>query len=285
MLRSQTSASGVAVRWSAIRTWRRRAGVRRLLGPVPGTSDRDPGRKGKVKRYRRRVRARAVVFDFFGTLTLSTPVAAWDEHAARSARPLGIPGDRWRRALDESWGERATGALGALPETFRVLAARCGVDPGPDALAAAVAARRSCQRLLIRNLRPDAERVLLALRARAVPVGVLSDCSVELAEEWAELPIAVLVSTRVLSCEEGRRKPDPELFRTVARRLGVRPQECLYIGDGGGNELSGASAAGMTAYLLRDRDWDDNQVHDREESWPGPTLSSLLEVLPLLQLA
>lgn len=32
-----------------------------------------------------------VIFDFFGTLTPSTPARVWDEHAARSAAPLGNP--------------------------------------------------------------------------------------------------------------------------------------------------------------------------------------------------
>jgi putative hydrolase of the HAD superfamily len=227
---------------------------------------------------------RAVIFDFFGTLTTSTPASVWEEHAARSAAPLGIPSLRWRQALDDSWGERATGALGGLAETFQVLARRCGADPGPDALAAACAARVASQQDLICNLRPDAESTIRRLAARAVPVGVLSDCSVELAEAWPSLPIAGLVAARVLSCEEGRRKPDPELFRATAGRLGVPPEDCLYVGDGGGNELSGASAVGMTAYLLRDADWDDNKAHDREQDWPGPSLSSLGEALPLLGL-
>lgn len=222
----------------------------------------------------------AVVFDFFGTLTPATPDAAWDRYAALSAAPLGIPAAVWRRALDESWPERATGRLGGLEETFRVLAVRCGADPGPAALAAACAERRSCQRTLF-GLRPDAVPVIRALRDGGVPVGVLSDCSVELAEAWASLPLAELADVRVLSCEEGRRKPDPELFLLVARRLGVPPERCLYVGDGGGGELTGAAACGMTAYMLRAPDWAGSIARDREDGWPGPYLAALGEVLPL----
>jgi putative hydrolase of the HAD superfamily len=227
---------------------------------------------------------RAVIFDFFGTLTASTPAAVWDEHAARSAAPLGIPPPRWRQALDDSWDERATGRLGGLAETFEVLARRCGADPAPGALAAACAARRASQRDLIHNLRPDTERTLRSLAAHVIPAGVLSDCTVELAEAWPSLPIASLVTARVLSCEEGRRKPDPGLFRAAAGRLGADPADCLYVGDGGGNELPGAAAVGMTAYLLRDAGWDDAKARRRERDWPGPSLSRLPEVLPLLGL-
>lgn len=227
---------------------------------------------------------RAVIFDYFGTLTTSTPAGVWAELTERSAAPLGIPAVRWRQALRDSLGERATGSLGGLPETVRVLARRCGADPAPDALAASVAARRAGQWKLIASLRPDAGPTLRVLHARGIPVGVLSECTVELADAWPSLPIAGLVTARVLSCEEGRRKPDLELFRIAARRLGVPPGECLYIGDGGDGELPGASAAGMTAYLLRDADRQDATARGRAEDWRGPAVSSLAEVLALLGL-
>jgi hypothetical protein len=54
----------------------------------------------------------AVIFDFFGTLTPSTPTSVWDDHAARSAAPLSIPARAWRAVLDASFPERATGSLG-----------------------------------------------------------------------------------------------------------------------------------------------------------------------------
>ncbi len=226
----------------------------------------------------------AVIFDFFGTLTPGTTDETWDRHAALSAAPLGIAAATWRRALDDSWDERATGRLGGLADTFRVLAARCGADPGPDALAAACAARRQCQRELF-GLRADAEPTLRELRARGIPVGVLSDCSVELAEAWPSLPVATLVDARVLSCEEGRRKPDRELFLLAAGRLGAGPASCLYVGDGGGQELTAAASCGMTAYLFRADDWEHSAVHNRETAWPGPYLTTLPEVISLLELA
>ena len=223
----------------------------------------------------------AVVFDFYGTLTPSTPSEVWEEHAARSADLLGIDPDAWRAALDRSFPDRAAGRLGDLPATFRILALRLGVVPPEEDLLAACAARQAAQRELF-VLRPDAAATLAELRRRGLRVGVLSDCTVELAESWPELPLAGMVDARVLSCEEGRRKPDPELFRLIAERLGAKPEECLYLGDGGGQELTGASSAGMRAYMLKAADWAENNAHSREDDWAGPTLGSLGEVLSLL---
>jgi putative hydrolase of the HAD superfamily len=224
----------------------------------------------------------AVIFDFFGTLTPSTPKDVWDDHAARSAAPLGIPARTWRSALDTSFPERATGSLGDLTETFRTLARRSGADPDAEALAAACAARMSSQQELF-VLRDDAIATLTCLRARGLRIGVLSDCTIELARAWPQLPLAGLVDARVLSCEEGRRKPDPELFRLIAHRLDAVPGNCIYIGDGGGGELTGASRSGMRALMLRAADWAANDAHTREDDWPGPSLPALGDVLSLVE--
>ncbi|WP_328974338.1 HAD family hydrolase [Streptomyces canus] len=224
----------------------------------------------------------AVIFDFFGTLTPSTPTNVWDGHAARSAAPLGIQVRTWRAALDASFPERATGSLGDLAATFRTLAHRIGADPSEEALAAACSARMAAQRELF-VLRADAISTLTELRVRELRLGVLSDCTAELADAWSQLPLATLVDARVLSCEEGRRKPDPELFRLIASRLDTDPRNCLYIGDGGGDELTGASNCGMQAYMLRAADWADNDAHAREDNWAGPFLPSLTDILSLLE--
>lgn len=223
----------------------------------------------------------AVIFDFFGTLTPSTPEPVWRQITEATAAPLGISPAAWRRTLDDSFGERATGALGDLPATFRELARRNGVEPTEQALAQSCAVRLAAQRKLF-ALRPGALDVLGQVRARDLRVGVLSDCTIELAQYWAELPLAGLVDARVLSCEQGRRKPDPELFAAIAGQLGVAAPQCLYIGDGGGRELTGATRAGMHAVMLRAADWTANVAAGREDDWQGPAVPALTDVLALL---
>jgi putative hydrolase of the HAD superfamily len=222
----------------------------------------------------------AVIFDFYGTLTPMTAEPVWKDLTARTAGPLGIDPEQWRRALDDSYAERSTGALGDMPATFRELARRLGAEPDDDAIAAACAARRAGQREML-VFRPDALDVVAALRARQLRVGVLSDCTIELAECFDELPVAQYVNARVLSCEQGTKKPDPALFYLVASMIGARADQCLYIGDGGSRELTGASNCGMTAVMLRGDDWYTVQARGREDDWAGPEVPSLTAVLAL----
>lgn len=220
----------------------------------------------------------AVVIDFFGTLTQSTTDEAWFQAAAASAAPLGLPSAQWRDILTASFVERATGALGDLSATFRELARRCGADPTDAALAAACDARVAAQSALF-VLREDAPAALQALKSRGYRLGLLSDCTPELPIAWPHLPVARYFDTAVFSCAEGLKKPNPAFFRLVCDRLGVRPADCLYLGDGGSRELSGAAAVGMTPLMLRAEDWHTNSAHDREDDWAGAEIGSFTELI------
>jgi FMN phosphatase YigB (HAD superfamily) len=48
----------------------------------------------------------------------------------------------------------------------------------------------------------------------------------------------------------GVEKPDPRIFQAALQRLGVAPEEALYVGDLYSVDILGARAAGMEAVLL-----------------------------------
>ena len=220
----------------------------------------------------------AVIFDFYGTLTPVSPAAAWIDHTSRLAARFGVAPQVLARALDESYPERATGAMGDVRQTLRTLATRLGAQLTEDQLDEACRLRQAMQESLFR-LRPEALPVIRRLRARGLRIGLVSDCTSELPAAWPRLSLAAVVDAPVFSCVEGTRKPDPRLFRAVTERLAVDPAACLYVGDGGGRELTGSTAAGMRAVLLAGPDWHDHRAYDREEDWDGLRISSLEELL------
>jgi putative hydrolase of the HAD superfamily len=57
----------------------------------------------------------------------------------------------------------------------------------------------------------------------------------------------------VISGDVGLNKPDPEIFHLGAERIGVPPQECVFVDDLKEN-CEGAEAVGMTAILHRGAD-------------------------------
>ena len=219
----------------------------------------------------------AVIFDFFGTLTPISPPEIWADNTAALAAVLGVPPAALVEVLDKSFPERISGALGDVRQTLHVLADRLGVQLSDEQLERAVAVRREMQESMF-TFRPEAVPVLRQLRKQDFKIGLLSDCTSELPDAWPRLSVAALVDAPVFSCLERTRKPDPRLFRKVAAELQTAPAQCLYVGDGGGRELTGATAVGMRAVLLAGPDWRPHGARDREPDWAGLRISSLTEL-------
>jgi putative hydrolase of the HAD superfamily len=60
--------------------------------------------------------------------------------------------------------------------------------------------------------------------------------------------------TVVVSDEVGWRKPRPVIFQRALAAMGLRPEECLFIGDRPEIDVAGAKAMGMgAAWLNPDR--------------------------------
>ena len=54
----------------------------------------------------------------------------------------------------------------------------------------------------------------------------------------------------VFSCDVGLVKPEPTIYRTCLDGLALSAQECIYVGDGGSNELIGAREVGLRTVFV-----------------------------------
>jgi putative hydrolase of the HAD superfamily len=61
-----------------------------------------------------------------------------------------------------------------------------------------------------------------------------------------KLGMETLIDMLITSEEACTEKPDPEFFRFCAARAGVKPEECVFIGDNYRLDVQGSEAAGMT---------------------------------------
>ena len=118
---------------------------------------------------------------------------------------------------------------------------------------------RACAEELVRaweqherfTLYEDALPALAALREHGVKIGLVSNGSRDLEEFVAHhgLDADCAVGSRAF----GRTKPHPEIFRHALSLLEVEPEEAAMIGDSYEDDIEGARALGMQAFLL-DRD-------------------------------
>jgi putative hydrolase of the HAD superfamily len=221
----------------------------------------------------------AVVFDFYGTLTVHATAATRRKGADRVAEALGVAPDSFFDRLSATFTERATGRRGDLAQTLAWVAQGCGHEPSEEQLSAACAERRAVETSFAEMLRPDAFATLSSLRERGLRLGVISDCTHELPEYWSRLSVAELVQAVVFSVLVGERKPHHSLYKLACDALDVAPVDVVYVGDGGSNELSGAQAVGMTAVKLLADDAMDALVYDPEPAWAGHVIHNLSDLV------
>lgn len=222
---------------------------------------------------------RAVLFDFFNTLT--RPANRGRRHALVAER-LGCTTGELLDVLDQSFYLRASGVLGDAEATLRWVCERIGIQPSDSRIEDALTARLEAVGADTR-LRPEAVPTLRALRRLGVATALVSDCTHELPVLLSRLPVAPLLDTRIFSVQLGRCKPDPVMYLTACDRLGVLPADCLYVGDGGSRELTGAVGAGLDAVRLAAPDLGDHLVFDPDSDFTGRALTSLREVIGLVE--
>ncbi|WP_250027800.1 HAD family hydrolase [Paractinoplanes maris] len=226
---------------------------------------------------------RAIVFDFFGTLTDPAAEAHRRTSFAGTAAALGIPLAAFWEAMAQSFPDRIVGRYGDTRQTLLTVARHCGAEPGEAELEAAVAAQTAGAER-VRRPRPGALDLLDSLRAEGLRLGLISDCSSELVEAWPSTPYAPRLDAAVFSWQEGYRKPDPRLYATVAERLGVAAVDCWFVGDGGSREHDGARRAGMRPVLVTNAGYPgvDALRSDPDSYRPALAIDELADLPALL---
>ncbi len=225
---------------------------------------------------------RAVIFDLFLTLTEDLPPSEYDralwDMAAAVQVPRGDFANLWRKTLNQRMG----GAFPTAKEEIEYVCQVLGVRPKPTDVDAAYRIRIDLTRRQL-ALRPDAVETLGRLRQRGYKTGVITNCAPVVPTLWAELLLAPLIDAVIFSSQERILKPDSRIYRLSCERLAITPQDCLYVGDGAGGELVGASQVGMQPVRIRVAGEERYFTDTAAEQWEGPTILSLAEVLELLE--
>lgn len=225
------------------------------------------------------------MFDLFGTLVEGWSEAQSQLRSEELAAVLEVPTSEFLAVLSGTYTERANGTLGGTRETLKNLCARIGSRPSTAALDRGAQLRLQQFREILTTPIPEVPELLTDLRQQGIRLGLISDCSAETPLVWPELLWARPIEAALFSWAEGMRKPDQRLYLRVAQLLDLEPRDCLYVGDGGSCELSGAEAAGMRAvrrHFLRG-DGETQLQFDLDPAWRGQEISDLNEVWGLIR--
>jgi putative hydrolase of the HAD superfamily len=189
---------------------------------------------------------RAVLWDFGGVLTTS-PFEAFNRYEAEH----GLPKDFIRRVNAASpetnaWARFESGQIGAdeFDRAFEVEARALGHP----------ISGREVVGLLGGELRPRMVEALKVCKSRYRVACLTNNVRPSVANEAHSASLDAMAPFRevmllfdlvIESSKEGIRKPNPAFYRLACERLGIQPQEAIFLDDLGVN-LKPARALGMT---------------------------------------
>lgn len=179
-------------------------------------------------------RVAAVLFDLDGTLVDSAPDLAGAANDLRALRGLhALPYESLRC-------HAGAGARGMLAAAFALQPGAPGFETLRDEFLAHYATR------LLRLTRcfPATPSLLAALEARRLPWGIVTNKASALAEPLVQALGLQARAVMVAGDTTAHTKPHPAPLLEAARRLGVPPAACVYVGDDERDIIAGR-AAGM----------------------------------------
>ncbi|MDR2109817.1 MAG: HAD family hydrolase [Spirochaetaceae bacterium] len=218
---------------------------------------------------------RALIFDLFFTLIDPLDLAPGQE-SEYSVLGMDRRDFEGRNAVD--YAVRGCGEIRDPCEMMRHILR--GLDVPEALLRRAAEARVERIRRAIYGAAPKNIAFLQRLRDAGFSIALISNADAADLYHWKGSALSRSFDAAIFSYDVGLLKPDPRIFRMALERLGVRGDQCLYVGDGGHDELRGAKDAGMTTVLTTEyirRAWPerinalrqdaDHVVEGLEEVW------------------
>jgi putative hydrolase of the HAD superfamily len=183
---------------------------------------------------------KALLFDFGGVLVRTedwSPRQRWEKRLGLAERALDAA------VFNSEVARRASRGEGTVEEVWADVARAFNLE---------AAQLEECRRDFWSGDRLDTELVALiqALRPK-YKTAILSNAWSDARENFTRLfGLDQAFDQMIISAEEGITKPDPRAYRRAAERLGVRPEESVFVDDFIEN-VEGARAVGMQAIHYR----------------------------------
>ena len=138
-----------------------------------------------------------------------------------------------------------------------------------------------------RVLQRDAKQVVSALTQRGYRLGIISNViTTQEIPDWLKADgLTQYFTSVVLSSVCGRRKPDPEIYWEAARRIGIPPVKCVYVGDNPSRDVVGTRKAGFGMVILLMDPTDLEKDPPKNENKPDVIIhkfSQLLDIFPAI---
>ncbi|MBO4844772.1 MAG: HAD-IA family hydrolase [Lachnospiraceae bacterium] len=184
---------------------------------------------------------RAVVFDMFETLvTLFEGRTYFGEDIAAD---VGADPAAFRKEWHSIEDDRSIGKY-SIEEGLEIVLKRMGLY-SEELVKMAAGKRRQALGDTFSAIPDETFMMLDTLKEKGIKIGLITNTFSDERDIIRESPLFKYFDVALISYEQGICKPDLELYKRMTDKLNVKPEECLYVGDGGSRELYAARDAGM----------------------------------------
>ncbi|MCK5740389.1 HAD-IA family hydrolase [bacterium] len=221
----------------------------------------------------------AVIFDLFGTLIDNFSRQGYEDNLAEIAGLCDFNAGAFIKIWKSLYNQRVIGKISSPDGCIDFIGQKLRQQPSDIAIETATLLRDQFVKKTI-TPRPDTLKTLNELKKRGYRLALLSDCSSEIPIVWPATEFFGIFDVTTFSSNEGLKKPMPEIYQLTAERLNIPAEACVFVGDGGSQELTGAKAVGMRPIQIIDSADSGMQVDPDE--WSGEQITRLGELLVTL---
>lgn len=185
---------------------------------------------------------KAVYFDLFFTLIIPSYEKINNEYDI-----LHLSMTEWENYAENDmlYQERALGQVKSEMEIIDRIVSVIPFQVNDIQKKQILSAREKRMKNALHNVPEDMIDVLKILKTRKIKIGLISNADIIDCKYWGESKLASFFDDVIFSCNVGFLKPDRQIYELAMQNLKVLPDESLFVGDGGSNELFGAKSAGM----------------------------------------
>lgn len=192
---------------------------------------------------------KAVFFDLFETLiTEFTDGKRTINRSSDDAALLGMNHGDFKKEWRKRQEARMTGQYVNFIEVMRDILEKQNLPYNEQIVEHLYRTRIEEKQAPFLTIQPAVLAMLKELQSKHIKIGLISNCTEEEIRQWQASQLAPYFDDVIFSYEVGLAKPDIRIYQLACERLGVLPENAVFVGDGGSNELDGAYNAGLKVF-------------------------------------
>ncbi|MBI9011513.1 MAG: HAD-IA family hydrolase [Clostridiales bacterium] len=189
-----------------------------------------------------------VFFDLFYTLIVPKYKLSTNEYDV-----VGLSKEDWEEIAEDEmlYSDRATGRVTDPKQIILEMIEKAELDLTDNVIENLMHIRKKRFKDALIGVDEDIIEVLKKIKEAGIKLCLISNADIIDVMYWKASPLCQLFDDVVFSYEVGCVKPDAEIYEIALNKMNTISEKCLFVGDGGSDELKGAKQLGITTAMAK----------------------------------